>query len=84
MKLLWKGIRSVIKMTTNSGETNSIPFITNENGNKITDPNLIANNFNDYFINVTNKITSKIPRNSNSPLRYLASSNNSYISHCSC
>ena len=75
MKLLWKGIRSVIKMK--SGESNSIPFLTNKTGNKITDPNLIANNFNDYFINVANQITSKIPRNPNSPLRYLAASNNS-------
>ena len=38
---------------------------------------LIANNFNDYLINVASKITNKIPRNPNSPLRYLASSNDS-------
>ena len=77
MKLLWKGIRSVIKMKSNSGETNSIPFLTNDDGSKITDPSSIANNFNDYFINVASKITGKIPRNPNSPLRYLASANDS-------
>ena len=64
MKLLWKGIRSVIKMRSNSGETNSIPFLTNDYGNKITDPSIIASNFNDYFINVASKITGKIPSSS--------------------
>ena len=37
---------------------------------------MIANNFNNYFLNVAKKITSKIPRNPNSALRYLNPPNN--------
>ena len=75
MKLLWKGIRNVIKMKA-SNDINPIPNLKDENGTKITDPIIIANKFNDYFLNVANKITSKIPRNPNSPLRYLNDYNN--------
>ena len=35
----------------------------------------MANNFNDYFVNVANEITSKIPRNPKSPLSCLKSPN---------
>ncbi len=49
--------------------------LIDENGT-ITDPGMIANNFNNYFLNVANKITSKMTRNQNSVLRYLHSSNN--------
>ena len=79
MKLLWKGIRSVIKMKSNN-EINSIPNITDENGSMITDPGTITNNFNNYFLNVANEITNKIPRNPKSPLSYLnAPNNNSFF-----
>ena len=63
-----------------SFDINPIPKIIDEKGIKITDPIIIANNFNDYFINVANKITGKIPRNPNSPLKYLnAYNNNSFF-----
>ena len=44
-------------------------------GTRITDPSQIANNFNHYFVNVANEITSKIPLNPKSPLSYLKSAN---------
>ena len=83
MKLLWKGIKNVIKMK-NTGVTSLSPFIANENGTKIADPQLIASNFNEYFFNIANNITSKIPRNAISPLRYLAPFNTSsfFITTC--
>ena len=77
--MLWKGIKSVIKIKSNI-ETNSIPNITDETGSKLTDPVMIANNFNEYFLNVATKISNKIPRNPNTPLRYLnAPNNNSFF-----
>ena len=76
IKLLWKGIRSVIKIKANTGETVSIPNLVDENGGKITDPVAIANNFNEFFLTVADKITKKIPRNPNSPLKYLDNPNN--------
>ena len=65
MKLLWQRIRNVIKMKVNGNE-HSICKLIDKNGCKITDPDKIANNFNKYFLNVANKITSSIPRNPNS------------------
>ena len=75
-KLFWKGIKSVIKTKTVTGEALAVSNI-NDNGVKITDPVNIANNFKDYFLTVADKITKKIPRNPGSPLKYLNFSNNS-------
>ena len=66
-------------MKANDSE-HSINNLNDENGCKITDPDMIASNFNNYFLNVANKITSKIPRNPNSALKYLnAPNNNSFF-----
>ena len=46
-----------------------------EMGYKISDPVKIANEFNNYFTNVANNITKKIPRTPKSPLYYLSNSN---------
>ena len=73
MKLLWKGIKSIIDLSASSA--NIISFLKDKNGTKITDPTQMTNNFNDYFVNVANEITSKIPRNPKSPLSYLKSPN---------
>ena len=43
----------------------------------VTDPVNIANNFNDYFLTVADKIIKQIPRNPGSPLKYLNFSKNS-------
>ena len=56
MKLPWEGIRNVIKMKVNDNE-HSICKLIDKNGCKITDPDKIANNFTNYFLNVANKIT---------------------------
>ena len=77
MKLLWQGIKNVMKV---NGNEHSICKLIDKNGCKITDPDKIANNFNNYFLNVANKITSNIPRNPNSALRHLnAPNNNSFF-----
>ena len=60
-----------------SSETNTAPSIIVENGSKLTDPDIIANNFNDYFLNVAYSIAKKIPKNPHSPLKYLKAPNNS-------
>ena len=44
--MLWKGIKSVIKVKSSS-ETNTAPSIIVENCSKLTDPDIIANNSND-------------------------------------
>ena len=49
-----------------------ISFLKDNNGTKITDPTQMANNFNDYFVNVANEITSKIPHNPKSPLNHIS------------
>ena len=69
MNLLWQGIRTVIKMKVNGNEQ-SICKVIDKNGCKITNPDKIATNFNNYFLNVANKMTSNIPRNPNCTLRH--------------
>ena len=68
INLLWQGIRNVMKANVNK---HSIHKLTNKNGCKIPDPDMTASNFNNYFLNVTKKIASNIPRNPNFALRYL-------------
>ena len=54
-----------------NGNEHSICELSDKNCFKITDPDKIANNFNNYFLNVANKITINIPRNPNSAPRHL-------------
>ena len=66
-------------MTANVNEI-SIRKLPDKNGWKITDPDMIANNFNNYFLNVAKKISSSIPRNPDSALRCLNPPNNKRFS----
>ena len=59
-----------------NGNEHSITKLTDKNGRKISDPDMIANNFNNYFLNVANKITSNVPRNRNYVLKHLNAPNN--------
>ena len=52
----------------------SISHLT-RNGKEISDPMEMANIFNNYFVNVAQKIDEKIPRTRKSPLDYLTSRN---------
>ena len=82
MKMLWKGIKSIISVKP--GNFDSVRFLKDENGSRISDPVKIANEFNNYFTNVANSITKKIPRTPKSPLDYLSNPNldSFFISPC--
>ena len=72
MKKMWSGIRSIINMNKKAGF--SISHLTHS-GKEINGPMKMANSFNNYFVNVAQKIDEKIPRTRKSPLDYLTSRN---------
>ena len=82
MKMLWKGIKCIISLKP--GNFDSVSYLKDDNGSKISDPVKIANEFNNYFINVASNITKKLPRTPKSPLDYLSSPNldSFFISPC--
>ena len=82
MKMLWKGIKNII--SNRPGNFDSVRFLKEENGSKISDPVKIANEFNNYFTNVADNITKRIPRTPKSPLDYLSNLNldSFFISPC--
>ena len=53
-----------------------------QDGKEVDDPKKMANIFNNFFVNVSKKITSTIPRTRKSPLDYLKQGNekNLYLS----
>ena len=73
MKMLWKGIKNIISIRP--GNFDSVRFLKEENGSKISDPVKIANEFNNYFTNVADNITKRILRTPKSPLDYLSNPN---------
>ena len=72
MKKLWSGIRSVINVSSKSGYCIS-QFI--QDGKEIDDPKKMANIFNKFFVNVSQKVTSGIPRTRKCPFDYLKQRN---------
>ena len=82
MKILWKSIKNIISIRP--GNFDSFRFLKEENGSKTTDPVKIANEFNNYFTNVSDNITKRIQRTPKSPLDYLSNSNldSFFISLC--
>ena len=82
MKMLWKGIKSIISIKL--GNFDSFRFLKEENGSRISDPVKIANEFDNNFANVAINITKKIPRTPKSPLDYLSNPNldSFFISPC--
>ena len=73
MKLLWTGIKSVISIK--NSQVNVINKLKDKNGNMTTDPATMATIFNDFFVNVADGVTKKIPRSPKSPLDYLDNKN---------
>ena len=65
MKKVWTGIKSVISQK-NRKHLN-ISQIKDISGHLISDDTQMSNNFNEYFINVANKIVNTIPRALNYP-----------------
>ena len=83
MKMLWTGIKNIISLKP--GACNTISYLKDDDGSHISDPVKIANEFNNYFTNVANEITKKLPRTPKSPLDYLSNPNASsfFVSPCS-
>ena len=69
MKKLWAGIRSIVNVGENKCGI-QISHLT-QDGKEINDPQQMANIFNNFFLNVSKKITNAIPRTRKSPLDYL-------------
>lgn len=74
MKQLWSGIKSVINIRKSSN-VNVISKLKNSNGALTSDPVVIANLFNKFFVNVSHDITKNIPRTRKSPLDFVHNRN---------
>ena len=72
MKKHWSGIRCVIDVSSKSGYCISQLIQDNK---EIDDPKKITNIFNKFFVNVSQIVTSGIPRTRKCPLGYLKQRN---------
>ena len=72
MKKLWSGIRSIINVSSKSGYCISQLI---QDGKEIDDPKTMANIFKKFFVNVSQKVTSGIPKTHKCPLDYLKQRN---------
>ena len=70
MKQLWSGIKSVID-ARRSSNINVISKLKDSSGNTTSDPVVIANIFNKFFVNVSHDITKNIPRSNKSPVDFM-------------
>ena len=73
MKKLWSGIRLIIDHKGSSSP--SITKIKDPKGHTTLDTMEIANIFNNFFVNIADDITKKLPGDPKSPLDYLADRN---------
>ena len=73
IKLLWTGIKSIISIK--NSRVNVINKLKDTNGNLTTDSATMATVFNDFFVNVADGVTKRIPRSQKSPLDYLQNEN---------
>ncbi len=65
MKMLWKGIKYIISSKPNNTDTFS--HLVDDNALNIFDSVHIANEFNEYFTKVAERITKRIPRTQKLP-----------------
>ena len=72
MKELWSGITSIIDIKKSSN-INFISKLKDSTGNIASDPAVIANIFNEFFVNVSHDITKNIPRTVKSPMNVMGS-----------
>ena len=68
----WKGIRNIIQMKSKG---DSFPTCILKNGSSITNPNLIANEFNSYFTSIAQDIQSNIHSSHTNFNKYLKEPN---------
>ena len=78
MKQLWSGIKSVISIRKSSN-VNVISKLKDKNGNITSDPAVIANIFNKYFVNVSHNITKNLPMSNKSPVNFMADRNGNFF-----
>ena len=80
MKNLWSGIKTII--SHKSSGSFSVNKIQDKDGNVTFDHCKISNIFKDFYVNVADDITKKIPKTPKSPLVYLSNrtSNSLFIS----
>ena len=69
MKNLWTGIKEIINTKFKSSLQNISQLIVG--GKTYSDPQQMANIFNNFFVDVPNQVCSEIPRTKKSPLDYL-------------
>ena len=72
-KVLWKTLNEIM----NRNKTNRMlpkEFNGNSPGERITDPNTIANRFNDYFVNIGPGLAKKLPNSKTTFDKYLTNS----------
>ena len=73
MKLLWSGLESII--SNKNSKVNIISKLNDVHGNLTNDPAVIANTFNDFFVDVAGNVAKGIPRTRKSPMDYLGARN---------
>ena len=73
MKLLWSGLKSII--SNKNSKVNIVNKLNDVNGTLTNDPTVIANTFNDFFVNVAGNVTKGMPRTRKSPMDYLGTRN---------
>ena len=71
-KELWSGIKSIIDIRK-SNNINIINKLKDSTGNITSDHAVIANIFNEFFVNVSNNITKNIPRTFKSSMNFMES-----------
>ena len=62
IKKTWAGINSILNR---KGKQKSTDIYLNINDSMLTDQKLVANKFNNYFVNVAGKLAKKIPKQNN-------------------
>ena len=72
MKELWSGIKSIIDIRK-SNNINIINKLKDSTGNITSDHAVIANIFNEFFVNVSNNITKNVPRTFKSSMNFMES-----------
>ena len=70
MKQLWSSIKSVINIRQSSN-ISVISKLKDTDGNISSDPVVVANIFNEFFVNVSYNITKTIPRSNNAPVNFM-------------
>ena len=71
MKQLWSGIKSVISIRKSSN-VNVINKLGDPDGNITSDPKVIANIFNKFFVNISHDITKTVPRSNKSRITFMS------------